>query len=76
MKKIVCFLLIIVVVFYFFLTLGIELDLKYVIEFYGVIKEERLIYASFEIRRFITIQLGLFMLMFIACLFFLFRKNH
>ena len=60
----------------FFLTLGIELDLKYVIEFYGVIKEERLIYASFEIRRFITIQLGLFMLMFIACLFFLFRKNH
>lgn len=68
---VVMFFLLIV---YLFLYLGVELDLKYTVEDIGV-HFGRLIDASFRITNFTTIQLGIFMILFITNLYLLFSRK-
>lgn len=75
MKKIIILGILIVLVFvYAFLYLGIELELKMVLERMGVTSNQ-LVDTSFKIRNFSTIQLSLFIVMFLSCNYFLFKKN-
>lgn len=66
--------IIIVMIIYLFLYLGIELDLKNVIERFGI-KSNQLIDTSFKIRKFATIQLILFLILSLICIYFSFKKK-
>ena len=66
--------IIIVMIIYLFLYLGIELDLKNVIERFGI-KSNQLIDTSFKIRKFAKIQLILFLILSLICIYFSFKKK-
>ena len=75
MKKFIALgFLILLVLVYLFLNLGIELELKSVVERMGA-KLNQLVDTSFKIRNFSTIQLLLFIVMFLTCIYLLFKKN-
>lgn len=63
-----------VILIYLFLFLGIELDLKNVIERWGV-KTDQLIDTSFKIRRFTTLQLVLFLLTSLSSIYLLLKSK-
>lgn len=75
MKKIIIIItLVICVVLYLFFYLGIELELKSVIERVGV-KPEQLFDASIKIRNFISLQLLFFVLVLVIGIFLLFKRK-
>jgi hypothetical protein len=75
MKKIIIIgLLVICVVMYLFFYLGIELELKSVIERTGV-KSSQLFDASIKIRNFTSLQLLFFLLTLVMCIFLVFKKK-
>jgi hypothetical protein len=75
MKKIIIIItLVICVVLYLFFYLGIELELKSVIERVGV-KPEQLFDASIKIRNFISLQLLFFVLVLVVGIFLLFKRK-
>jgi hypothetical protein len=67
-------ILLVLVAAYLFLFLGIEMDLKFVIEDWGV-KANRLIDTSFRIRKFATIQLAIFVAVSIMCMYLVIKRN-
>jgi predicted benzoate:H+ symporter BenE len=73
-KYIMLALAIIVLIVYFFLYLGIELDLKFGLESISDVKSSQLINTSFRIRAYLTIQLVLFVVVLLTCLYLIFRK--
>jgi len=66
--------LILLVAIYLFFFLGIELDLKYVLESPGV-NTDRLVDTASHIRKFQTIQLALFAAVCALCTYHLFKKK-
>jgi hypothetical protein len=54
---------------YLFFYLGIELELKFVVERFGV-KSDQLISTSFKIRNFMTIQLAIFLIVLFSNIYF------
>lgn len=67
-------LLILLVAAYLFLYLGIELDLKYVLESPGV-NTNHLIDTASKIRQFQTAQLAIFAAICGLCAYYIFKKK-
>jgi|GEM_PF-3941843 hypothetical protein len=74
MRKILFVIFIIIVItIYLFLFLGIELDLKSVIERWSV-EDNQLINTSFKIRQFTSIQLLLFLIISVSCVYMIIKS--
>jgi uncharacterized membrane protein len=73
-NNLLIFIIIVSVLVYIFFYLGIELDLKNVIERIGV-KTNQLIDTSFNIRKFATIQLIIFLLLSTMCIYLIIKKK-
>lgn len=75
MKKIIGVVIVLLLVAaYLFFYLGIELELKNVVERWGV-KTNQLIDSSFRIRNFAGIQLALFIAVCIGCVYLLLKRR-
>ena len=75
MKRIVLIVfLVLITLIYGFLYISIELELKFQVERAGV-SMSNLIDASFKIRKFIGIQLIIFIIMLVNNLYWIFKKS-